>query len=130
MSDNHKAHHIHGNEHAEGYEMLEQEAAETAPRRRAQASDELPETIYRLKTLHSNETSYGYYASSGGDWPHFRTASELEALLEGPFAPEAPAAPDRTEPAPAEPDQTLTDHGEASGAAVVADTSASAVEVE
>lgn len=89
MSDNHKAHHINDHEHLDGLEMLESEATKTAPRRRAQTSDELPETLYRLKTTHSNETSYGYYTPSGTEWPHFRTESELEALLEGPFAPEA-----------------------------------------
>jgi cell fate regulator YaaT (PSP1 superfamily) len=53
-------------------------------------SDELPETLYRLKTLHSCETFFGYYVPSGSEWPHFRTMAELDALLEGPVVMDSP----------------------------------------
>jgi cell fate regulator YaaT (PSP1 superfamily) len=53
-------------------------------------SDELPETLYRLKTLHSCETFFGYYEPSGSEWPHFRTMAELDALLEGPITRDVP----------------------------------------
>ncbi|HWR12721.1 MAG TPA: regulatory iron-sulfur-containing complex subunit RicT [Rectinemataceae bacterium] len=66
--------------------MFESEVSEAAPRSRAHSADELPETLYRLKTMHSSETSFGYYVAAGTEWPHFRTERELEALLEGPFA--------------------------------------------
>jgi cell fate regulator YaaT (PSP1 superfamily) len=54
--------------------------------RPAQNVDELPDQLYRLKTLHSFETFFGFYIPSGSDWPHFRTMEELNALLEGPVA--------------------------------------------
>jgi cell fate regulator YaaT (PSP1 superfamily) len=59
---------------------------------RPKASDDIPEPIYRLKTLHSSETSFGYYVHLGADWPHFRSRAELELLLEGPIAQQAMAA--------------------------------------
>ncbi|MDD3982126.1 MAG: regulatory iron-sulfur-containing complex subunit RicT, partial [Spirochaetales bacterium] len=53
---------------------------------RLQPSDDAPDPVYRLKTLHSSETFFGYYVHSGNDWPHFRSQAELELLLEGPIA--------------------------------------------
>lgn len=88
MSNHHNGNHTNNNNngHAEDFEMLESEMQEAAPRIRAKSLDELPEILYRLKTIHSSETSYGYYIPSGTEWPHFRTERELEAMLEGPFA--------------------------------------------
>ncbi|MCX7026040.1 MAG: regulatory iron-sulfur-containing complex subunit RicT, partial [Spirochaetes bacterium] len=54
--------------------------------RESTAQEKLPETLYRLKILHSCESFFGYYESPKGEWPHFRTLNELEAILEGPFA--------------------------------------------
>ena len=90
MSDSNKGNHIHD---IDGLDMLEPEIAEEAPKRRSQpvSAEELPETLYRLRMLHSSETFYGSFTPSGAEWPHFRTESELEALLEGPFAREAEA---------------------------------------
>ena len=62
------------------------------PKTQALARDELPEAVYRLKTLHSCETFFGYFEPSGAEWPHFRTMAELELLLEGPFAAAASEA--------------------------------------
>lgn len=85
MSDNYKV-----DQNDEGGRLDDVEAtgpAAAAPgKRRGQGSEDLPGPLYRLKILHSSETSYGYYASSGAEWPHFRSESELEALLEGPIA--------------------------------------------
>ncbi|MCE1196372.1 hypothetical protein LWX53_07745, partial [bacterium] len=53
---------------------------------RSRAAEGIPETLYRLRTPHSNETSYGYFNAPASGWPHFRTEAELEALLEGPIA--------------------------------------------
>ena len=96
MPDNNNGSHISDIERLEGLEMLESEAAEDAamvrPRQMTQSED-MPETLYRLRMLHSSETFYGYYALSGSEWPHFRTEPELEALLEGPFAAELEDAP-------------------------------------
>lgn len=58
--------------------------------------DELPDQLYRLKTLHSFETFFGYYIPSGSEWPHFRTMDELNALLEGPVSSAGGAAPCQT----------------------------------
>ncbi|MDX9827582.1 MAG: regulatory iron-sulfur-containing complex subunit RicT [Spirochaetia bacterium] len=70
-----------------------------APKTQPKESEDTPEPIYRLKTLHSSETSFGYYVHLGSDWPHFRSRAELELLLEGPVgqgaAPEN--SPDSTE---------------------------------
>ncbi len=53
---------------------------------RLQPSNDSPDPVYRLKTLHSSETFFGHYVHSGSDWPHFRSQAELELLLEGPIA--------------------------------------------
>ena len=58
--------------------------------------DELPDQLYRLKTLHSFETFFGYYIPSGSEWPHFRTMDELNALREGPVSSAGGAAPCQT----------------------------------
>jgi cell fate regulator YaaT (PSP1 superfamily) len=82
---------------------------------RFKAYDDIPEPIYRLKTLHSSETSFGYYVHAGADWPHFRSRTELELLLEGPIAQqsapakessstESPAGEEIPPPADGEPD--------------------------
>jgi cell fate regulator YaaT (PSP1 superfamily) len=85
MSDNYKVDHNDEGDRPDDVEAIEPAAA--APgKRRGQGSEDLPGPLYRLKTLHSSETSYGYYAPSGAEWPHFRSESELEALLEGPIA--------------------------------------------
>ncbi|HEY9053842.1 MAG TPA: regulatory iron-sulfur-containing complex subunit RicT [Rectinemataceae bacterium] len=55
------------------------------PKPQAQPLEDLPDAIYRLKTLHSCETFYGYFVPSGKEWPHFRSLAELELLLEGPI---------------------------------------------
>jgi cell fate regulator YaaT (PSP1 superfamily) len=55
--------------------------------------DAFPEPIYRLKTLHSSETSFGYYTHLGSDWPHFRSQAKLELLLEGPIVQPAASSP-------------------------------------
>lgn len=94
MPDNNKSIDMSDVERLEGLEMLDPDAAEEATKRRPQQqrgqAEELPETTYRLRMLHSSETFYGYYQASGSEWPNFRTESELEALLEGPLEPAAP----------------------------------------
>jgi len=46
-------------------------------------AENLPQPIYRLKTLHSNETFHAYYVSLDNN-EHFMTLCELEAALAGP----------------------------------------------
>ena len=93
MPDTYNDNHMSEGEHLENLDRMEPEAGKNPPRRRGQAVEELPGIIYRLKTLHSSETSYGYYLHSEESWPHFRSEDELEALLEGPLAlPEAEEA--------------------------------------
>ena len=90
MPDNNKGNTMSDIERLEGLEMLEPDIAEEATKRRPQQkaqTDELPDTMYRMRMLHSSETFYGYYVPSGTEWPNFRTESELEALLEGPLEP-------------------------------------------
>ena len=87
MSDTYNDNHMSEGERLESLDRMEPEAVRNPPRRRGQAAEELPGIIYRLKTLHSSETSYGYYLHSEEGWPHFRREDELEALLEGPLAP-------------------------------------------
>ena len=96
MPTSQKDNHINDIERLEGLDMLDADSSEEAPKKRSPSvSDELPEVLYRLKTLHSSETLYGYFAPQG-EWPHFRTMTELEAHLEGPFA--AAGAPERANP--------------------------------
>jgi cell fate regulator YaaT (PSP1 superfamily) len=84
MSDNRKDIHI---DDLERLENLERSNSGRQGKQRGPAlQEELPEVLYRLKTLHSCETFYGYFEASKGEWPHFRTLSELEAILEGPFS--------------------------------------------
>ena len=90
MSDNRKETHI---EDLERLENLERSSSGRQGRQRGVAREELPELLYRLKTLHSCETFYGSYEPPEGEWPHFRTLDELEALLEGPFASSADHEP-------------------------------------
>ena len=45
--------------------------------------ENLPQPIYRLKTLHSSETFHAYYVSLDNN-EHFMTICELEAALAGP----------------------------------------------
>jgi len=91
MPNNQKDTHINDIERLEGLDMLDADISEEAPRKRLPtATDELPDVLYRMKTLHSSETLYGYFTPSG-EWPHFRTMTELEAHLEGPFAAVAEA---------------------------------------
>jgi len=93
MPDNNKGNAMSDIERLEGLEMLEPDVAEEATKRRPQQkaqADELPDTMYRMRMLHSSETFYGYYMPSGTEWPNFRTESELEALLEGPLEPALP----------------------------------------
>lgn len=82
-------------------------SAETTPeptKGRLTSADDTPDPIYRLKTLHSSETSFGYYVHVGSDWPRFRSQAELELLLEGPIVQGA------AHPAhPAEGEQPVTD---------------------
>ena len=80
MSDNRKDIHI---EDLERLENLERSGSSRQGRQRGATQEELPEVLYRLKTLHSCETFYGSYEPPEGEWPHFRTLDELEALLEG-----------------------------------------------
>jgi len=80
MSDTYNDNHMSEGEHLENLDRMESEASRQPPRRRGQAAEELPGVIYRLKTLHSSETSYGYYLHSEEGWPHFRREDELEAL--------------------------------------------------
>ncbi len=103
MSDYHRERggHRQGGANAENFEALESDRSEFTPRgnqNRSRAAEGIPETLYRLRMPHSNETSYGYFNMPATGWPHFRTEAELEALLEGPIAQEA----DRTEPSAAE----------------------------
>ena len=102
MSNHHNGNHTNNNNngHAEDFEMLESDMQESAPRIRAKSLDELPEVLYRLKTIHSSETSYGYYVPSGTEWPHFRTERELEAMLEGPIAADSDGIKSDEVPAP------------------------------
>jgi cell fate regulator YaaT (PSP1 superfamily) len=76
-------------EDLEKFDNLERNGSGRQGRQRAASPEELPEVLYRLKTLHSCETFFGSYEASQGEWPHFRTLDELEALLEGPFASSA-----------------------------------------
>ena len=46
-------------------------------------TENFPQPIYRLKTLHSNETFHAYYVSLENN-EHFMTLCELEAALAGP----------------------------------------------
>ena len=102
MPTSRKDNHINDIERLEGLDMLDADVSEETPKRRSPSvSDELPEVLYRMKTLHSSETLYGYFAPPG-EWPHFRTMTELEAHLEGPFAAAAgtpEGAPSRREEA-------------------------------
>lgn len=118
MSDYHRERggHRQGGGNAENLEALESDRSEFNSRgdsnsrgnnrgdsnrgdqSRSRAAEGIPETLYRLRMPHSNETSYGYFNMPATGWPHFRTEAELEALLEGPIAQEA----DRTEPSAAE----------------------------
>jgi len=84
----------HDIEHLEHLDMLEEEVRERSPRQRSHSPEDLPETIYRLETMHSHETFYGHYVHPGNDWPHFRTLAQLEALLEGPVEIAPPDLPD------------------------------------
>lgn len=71
---------------------------EGRPSKPIRNSDELPDQLYRLKTLHSFETFFGFYIPSGSEWPHFRTMEELNALLEGPVADHSATAVDVEQP--------------------------------
>jgi len=108
MSDYHRERggHRQGGANAERYEALESDREESNSRgggrseqSRSRAAEGIPETLYRLRTPHSNETSYGYFNMPASGWPHFRTEAELEALLEGPIAQEAEHAESGAEPA-------------------------------
>ena len=112
MSDYHRERggHRQGGANADNFEALESDRADFSSRgnnrgdanrgeqSRSRAAEGIPETLYRLRMPHSNETSYGYYNAPATGWPHFRTEAELEAMLEGPIAQEA----DRPEPSAAE----------------------------
>lgn len=84
----------HDIEHLEHLDMLEEEASARSVRTRSHSLEDLPNTIYRLETMHSHETFYGHYEHSGNDWPHFRTLAQLEAMLEGPVEVAAPELPE------------------------------------
>lgn len=100
---------------------MEPEAAKSPPRRRGKATEELPSIIYRLKTLHSSETSYGYYLHGEEGWPHFRREDELEALLEGPLVP-LPMVEEAVASEAATMDAAVTDAPPAEPAPVVANS--------
>ncbi len=74
--------HDEGFDHFEDSVQIRNDPATASHKNRK--PDELPKPIYRLKTLHSSETSFGYYVHLGTDWPHFRSRTELDLLLEGP----------------------------------------------
>jgi len=54
--------------------------------------EELPQPIYRLKTLHSSETFHAYYVPTGAEM-HFMKQCDLEAALEGPRPQERVESP-------------------------------------
>jgi cell fate regulator YaaT (PSP1 superfamily) len=85
---------IHDIEHLERLDMLEEESKDRSPRPRSHSPEDLPETIYRLETMHSHETFYGHYVHAGNDWPHFRSLAQLEAMLEGPVEMAPPELPE------------------------------------
>ena len=85
---------IHDIEHLERLDMLEEESKDRSPRQRSHSPEDLPETIYRLETMHSHETFYGHYVHSENDWPHFRSLAQLEAMLEGPVEIAPPELPE------------------------------------
>lgn len=91
MPNNNNGNHLGDVERLEGLEMLEPEVVEKEGKRpQPQQSEELPDTLYRMRMLHSSETFYGYFVPpTATTWPRFRTERELEALLEGPVAAES-----------------------------------------
>jgi cell fate regulator YaaT (PSP1 superfamily) len=73
-----------GSEHLDEFEQSERRREPEGSKRRKASMEELPEFLYRLKTLHSNETSFGYFEPGNKDWPRFHTEAELDALLNSP----------------------------------------------
>ena len=61
----------------------EQEVVQSGRQKPAANTEELPEPIYRLKTLHSSETFYAYYVASN-EGVHFMPQIDLEGALSGP----------------------------------------------
>jgi cell fate regulator YaaT (PSP1 superfamily) len=107
MSDYHRERggHRQGGANADNFEAFESDRGESNPRggnrgeqSRSRAAEGIPETLYRLRMPHSNETFYGYFNMPASGWPHFRTEAELEAILEGPIAQEAERAETGAEP--------------------------------
>lgn len=86
-----------GVEHLEDFEQSERRREPEATKRRKNSMEEIPSPLYRLKTLHSSETSFGYFEPGSKDWPRFHTEAELDALLESPVMAAGSSAP--SEPA-------------------------------
>lgn len=49
-------------------------------------AEDLPEPLYRIKLLHSNETFFAYFVPSGTGFPHFQSLEALERLMDDPTA--------------------------------------------
>lgn len=49
-------------------------------------AEDLPEPLYRIKLLHSNETFFAYYVPTGTGFPHFHSLEALERLMDDPSA--------------------------------------------
>ncbi len=86
-----------GVEHLEDFEQNERRREPEGSKRRKNSMEEMPSPLYRLKTLHSSETSFGYFEPGTKDWPRFHTEAELDALLESPVM--AAGSADSSEPA-------------------------------
>lgn len=86
-----------GVEHLEDFEQNERRREPEGSKRRKNSMEERPSPLYRLKTLHSSETSFGYFEPGTKDWPRFHTEAELDALLESPVM--AAGSTDSSEPA-------------------------------
>lgn len=49
-------------------------------------AEDLPEPLYRIKLLHSNETFFAYFVPTGTGFPHFHSLEALERLMDDPTA--------------------------------------------
>ncbi|MEN6491753.1 MAG: regulatory iron-sulfur-containing complex subunit RicT [Rectinema sp.] len=84
-----------------------------AAKPRGTSAEELPQPIYRLKTLHSSETFHAYYAPSD-ESAHFMKQCDLEGALAGP-RPALDAASSSAEPT----DQVSSEASAAAGDFVI-----------
>lgn len=88
--------HMNEFEPVENLDMLESDAFETRLKGTS-AADELPETLYRLKALHSCETFYGFFEPPMAAWPEFRTLHQLERHLKEGLSAQEPSSGDVAE---------------------------------